>query len=76
MVYPTYCACCACEIHTDQVDCLNCGSRIRQNSAKLWWLCLTACLIVAIIFQVVHHYVQDHTELPQQQNLLITLSDK
>ncbi len=47
-----------------------CGSHNIRSPYGFWLFCILACLAAAVVFKVVHVYLQDHQEVPVQQSVL------
>ena len=74
MQYQYHCACCEKVVDSTEKSCSSCGSHHIRSPFGFWVLCLVACLVTAIVFKVVHVYLQDHQEMPVQQSLLDVLN--
>lgn len=73
MHYQYHCACCNKVVASTDKECTNCGSHNIRSPYGFWILCIMACLAVAIMFKVVHVYLQDHQEIPIKQSLFDVL---
>jgi primosomal protein N' len=75
--YQYHCACCEKVVESTEKSCPDCGSHHIRSPFGFWVLCLAACLVAAIVFKVVHVYVQSQQEVPvQQHSLLDVLKEK
>lgn len=75
MLYHQYhCACCEKVLTAEDKECPECGSHNIRSPYGFWIFCVAACLAVAVVFQVVQVYFQDHQDTPTQQTLLQVLN--
>ncbi|MFV5509179.1 MULTISPECIES: hypothetical protein [Acinetobacter] len=74
--YQYHCACCDKVVESTQKVCNDCGSHHIRSPFGFWILCLIACLVTAIVFKVVHLYVQSQQEVPAQHSLLDVLKEE
>ncbi|WP_411690853.1 hypothetical protein [Acinetobacter towneri] len=71
MLYHQYrCACCNRAVESSKKVCGTCGSHNIRSPSSIWLLCILACLAAAVVFKVVHIYLQDYQEVPVQQSVL------
>lgn len=71
MLYHQYrCACCNRVVESSVKECGTCGSHNIRSPYGFWLFCILACLAAAVVFKVVHVYLQDHQEVPVQQSVL------
>ncbi|CAM3053570.1 hypothetical protein [Acinetobacter celticus] len=73
MHYQYHCACCNKAVASTDKECNQCGSHNIRSPYGFWIFCVTVCLAAAIMFKVVHVYLQDHQEIPMQQSLFDVL---
>lgn len=73
MHYQYHCACCNKVVASTDKECNQCGSHNIRSPYGFWIFCVTVCLAAAIMFKVVHVYLQDHQEIPMQQSLFDVL---
>ncbi len=76
MQYQYHCACCEKVDDSTEKSCSNCGSHHIRSPFGFWIFCLVACLVTAIVFKVVHLYVQSQQEVPIQHSLLDVLKEE
>lgn len=77
MHYQYQCACCEKVVESTEKSCPDCGSHHIRSPFGLWILCLVACLATAIVFKVVHVYVQSQQqEVPVQHSILDVLQEE
>ena len=74
--YQYHCACCEKVVDSTEKSCSNCGSHHIRSPFGFWILCLVACLVTAIVFKVVHLYVQSQQEVPVQHSILDVLKEE
>ena len=56
------CACCNKTVPSTTTACPECGSHSIRSPYGFWIFCLMTCLAAAIIFNVVHVYVKNHSQ--------------
>lgn len=74
MLYQYHCACCNKVVASTDRVCPECGSQNIRSPYGFWVFCIIACLAAAVVFKIVHLYLQDHQSVPTQQTLLDTLN--
>jgi hypothetical protein len=57
-------------VESSEKECGTCGSHNIRSPYGFWLFCILACLAAAVVFKVVHVYLQDHQEVPVQQSVL------
>ncbi|NWK76241.1 hypothetical protein D7V64_16100 [Acinetobacter cumulans] len=73
MHYQYHCGCCNKALASSDKECSSCGSHNIRSPYGFWIFCILTCLVVSIVFKVVHVYLQDHQEIPKQQSLFEVL---
>lgn len=77
MLYHQYhCSCCNQVVASTEKECPNCGSHNIRSPYGFWMFCILSCLAFAVIFKIVHVYLQDHQETPTQPTLLEVLKQE